>query len=344
MAIKKFTISGFRGILSPFILDFVKGHSERSMVIYGRNGTGKSSITDAWEWFHLGRIDHLAREGARESSYPHREAKQGETFAEIEFSDNQIGTVHIDFNLNRVTMPTIRGDIQTLRKRAPHPCHLRYNDLTRFVFSTKAEQYDSLARLMGFAPQVEIQKGLRRVQRRIAEEKDRAHASYQGAHLELQQHLGFDPKDTVQFLHATNARLSHNGVTSAGNSLEISLKYSELRAKVTTDPAALELGFIQNTQRILAQLTPNSQFPNSLAEYQKHLSSLRGQEASYLKQLLIQLYEKGIEVLSEEIRQGGQPDNCPLCGKRFNGNLIQHIQTELGQLRQLKDRRDALER
>ncbi len=48
--IRKIAISGFRGVNTPPLeLDFKKGHSLQSMMIYGRNGTGKSSIVDAWE-------------------------------------------------------------------------------------------------------------------------------------------------------------------------------------------------------------------------------------------------------------------------------------------------------
>ena len=45
--IKKICISGFRGVLAPLELDFAKGGACQSMVLYGANGTGKSSITDA---------------------------------------------------------------------------------------------------------------------------------------------------------------------------------------------------------------------------------------------------------------------------------------------------------
>ena len=64
--IQKITISGFRGINTPPLeLDFQKGKSIQSMMIYGRNGSGKSSIVDAWEWLYSGKIEHLAHEGAK---------------------------------------------------------------------------------------------------------------------------------------------------------------------------------------------------------------------------------------------------------------------------------------
>lgn len=68
-AVKSITLQAFRGTLAPFVISFQKGASTQSMVVFGRNGNGKSSVTDAWERIHSGRIDRLAREGAKEGSY-----------------------------------------------------------------------------------------------------------------------------------------------------------------------------------------------------------------------------------------------------------------------------------
>src|SRR3972149_1925181 len=80
--VKEIRISGFRGIKACLPLQFKRGSSYQSMVIYGRNGTGKSSITDAWEWLQTEKIEHLRREGAGPGSYPHKFAKNGDTFIE----------------------------------------------------------------------------------------------------------------------------------------------------------------------------------------------------------------------------------------------------------------------
>lgn len=168
--IERIIIGGFRGILAPLPLEFVRDRTPRSMVIYGRNGTGKSSITDAWEWLHTEKIEHLAREGARQSSYAHRNAKDHETFVEVQFAGDDLGTVRLDFVRSRITMPAAKGAIARFRALAPHPCHIRFGDLTRFVYLTKAEKYDALAQLMGFTPQVSFQKALRRVLRQVSDE------------------------------------------------------------------------------------------------------------------------------------------------------------------------------
>lgn len=155
--IKKITISGFRCINLPLVLDFAKGSS---LVIYGRNGTGKSSITDAWEWFHTGKIKHLAREGAGEQSYPHKYATEGDTFVEVEFLDPRLDKIKMTFNPTRITQPDVSGNKEVFKKLAPHPCHLRYRDLTEFVYMTKAQGYEFLSRLMGLEEAINIQNNM----------------------------------------------------------------------------------------------------------------------------------------------------------------------------------------
>ncbi len=58
MRIKYIEIKGLRGIKQSlnFILD-----STQSILLYGDNGSGKSSITDAIEWFYYDRVEHLSK-------------------------------------------------------------------------------------------------------------------------------------------------------------------------------------------------------------------------------------------------------------------------------------------
>ena len=155
--IKKITIEGFRGINLPLVLNFESG---KSLIIYGRNGTGKSSITDAWEWFLMGKIKHLAREGAGEQSYPHKYAKGGRTFIEVEFLIPELEKIKVTYNPNRITSPKVSGNINALKSLIPYPCYLRYRDLTEFVYMTKAQRYEFLSRYMGFEKAVNVQNSM----------------------------------------------------------------------------------------------------------------------------------------------------------------------------------------
>jgi AAA15 family ATPase/GTPase len=56
--IKSIKISGLRGVREPLTLDLNK----KSVLVYGDNGTGKSSLTDSFEWFFYNKIEHLSNE------------------------------------------------------------------------------------------------------------------------------------------------------------------------------------------------------------------------------------------------------------------------------------------
>ena len=58
--IQRLVMRAFRGVPGEMIVDFGKGDS---IAVYGDNGTGKSTIADALEWFFTGEIELLCHEG-----------------------------------------------------------------------------------------------------------------------------------------------------------------------------------------------------------------------------------------------------------------------------------------
>jgi len=58
MKINTLTIKGIRGIKDLLNMEL----NNRSILIYGDNGSGKSSITDAIEWFFYDLVEHLSGE------------------------------------------------------------------------------------------------------------------------------------------------------------------------------------------------------------------------------------------------------------------------------------------
>ena len=54
--IKNISISRIRGVKNSLVLPL----GGKSILLYGENGTGKSSISDAFEWFYTERVSHLS--------------------------------------------------------------------------------------------------------------------------------------------------------------------------------------------------------------------------------------------------------------------------------------------
>jgi hypothetical protein len=342
--VRQFTIGGFRGILSPLSLQFVKGRTPRSMVIYGRNGTGKSSITDAWEWFHTEKIVHLAREGAGPGSFPHRNAKPGETFVEVQFGDEELSTIRLTFDHSRITMPILEGDIARFRAVAPHPCHIRFEDLTRFVYLTKTEKYDALAQLMGFTPQVEFQKTLRRVLRQIKDELESREQNVGRLEIDLSDLLKLDTIDEISLLKNLNEILARHGIEPAASIESLQVTTKALTALVENDPRSQELAVLTTLRRAIERLKLPDGLDKKLQSYVELAETFRQDEKEVVNLLLVGLYEHGENVLITRRDTGKEIKNCPLCGQPFEGDLLEHISSELSGLRDLKKSRDELEK
>lgn len=72
--LKKITIEHLRGSVIPFSLEFEKG--KKLTVIYGENGTGKSTICDAFEFIGKGKVGSLDNRGlGRTDRYWHSMGK-----------------------------------------------------------------------------------------------------------------------------------------------------------------------------------------------------------------------------------------------------------------------------
>lgn len=331
--VKKIRVSGFRGILAPLEIDFLKGTTPQSVVLYGANGTGKSSLTDAWEWLTTGRIQHLAREGAEEGAYPHMAAKAGATFVEVEFSDAAIGTVGLVFDHNRKTIPKVRGNLAAARKLITHPCHIRYGDLTRFVLLRKAERYDALASLMGFVPQMEYQKALRRVQTQFEAEVSRLRDLQEDTRSRLAQHFGLSQPTEESALKRLVQTCASYGFPTEPTAESVHVSKGKLAQAVANDPKAKKLAELQTIETATKACVLPPALATQIEELGNAAGNLKAEQKEHLgAQLLIPLFQAANDLLSKVPPTG----TCPLCGKAFEGNLTNHVRGELARMRHLE--------
>jgi DNA repair exonuclease SbcCD ATPase subunit len=332
--IKQIVVSGFRGVLAKLELDFAKGGSCQSMILYGANGTGKSSITDAWEWVITGKIQHLAREGAEESAYPHMAAERQHTYVEIQFSDPSVGTVGLEFDPRRVTMPKARGTLVEARKRVSHPCHIRYADLTRFVLQRKTERYDALASLMGFVPQMEYQKALRRVQNQLESDGKRLGALVEDVHARFKEHFALPEPDGVTAIGLLAARCQEHGIETATTREAVAASDAQLKNMLRTDPKATLLANLHSLETAIKSCSLVEAICPQLATLVSVAGQLRAEQVGGNGAiLLLPLFRAADDLLAKAEPTGC----CPLCGQFFEGDLKSHVQGELSRMQHLQE-------
>jgi ABC-type lipoprotein export system ATPase subunit len=339
--IQKITISGFRGInMPPLELNFQAGKIIHSMMIYGKNGSGKSSIVDAWEWLYSGKIEHLAHEGAKERAFPHKEAKDGQTWIEVEFTNREIGKIKAEFDLGRITKPKIEGKSSKMKEFIPHPCHLKYRDITEFVYKEKAKKYEKLSSQMGFGKALDIQNQLQTGTKHLELELEKFKRDRDDSSKEYREASGEKPKEIASFIKTLNVVFNRQGISPAKEIAEVETSLEKLRAQVEKDERTKKLQLWKDIQGFINQFYPVEDIRSIISSFQEDFREFKQDEEEISKLVLLDLYEKGIEAIeSLEIC-----DRCPLCDQPYEGNLIAHIKSKQSHLDELSKRRIELEK
>ncbi len=131
--IHRLTMRSFRGVPGELQVDFGAG---QSIAVYGDNGTGKSTIADALEWFFTGGIELLSHEGRQHAI---RNLGGGETSVEV-VTSGELG--------GKVVFPDERGP-DALAVAGRETFLLRGRTLADFINKTKTEKWKALAELLG---------------------------------------------------------------------------------------------------------------------------------------------------------------------------------------------------
>lgn len=147
MRVKTLALSWFRGAADSAVLDA----NLKSLVVYGQNGTGKSSFIDAIEHAVCdGKVNHLAHEysgkkqekGVRNTHTPDGE----QTSYEIVFKDDSNLKITIAANGNYARAGTATVDMLSWDYKRTV---LRQDEISRFIASTKGNKYSDLLPLLG---------------------------------------------------------------------------------------------------------------------------------------------------------------------------------------------------
>ena len=156
--LKRLRVEAFRGVPTRWEIEWPRG---ASMVVRGDNGTGKSTIADALEWYFKGRIEFLAREG-RDRSVRHVGASKGiVTSVSVETTGSLGG---------RQAMPNARSS-PWIPARVRDGFVLRGRTLSDFVEQPKAKKWVTLADILGLDAVDRLRLDLQTVRNQLDDER-----------------------------------------------------------------------------------------------------------------------------------------------------------------------------
>jgi energy-coupling factor transporter ATP-binding protein EcfA2 len=158
----KISLQAFRGVLDLYEIKLDQG---QSLLMYGDNGTGKSSLADAIEWYFTGDIELLAKEG-RDHAVRHLGAPQAlKTLVEIS-TNGELGGSCAPKSPNEVAIEAASRETFLLRGRT----------IADFVDKSKGEKWSALQRLLGLGAIDELRTDLQKARSELKRTRDAATA------------------------------------------------------------------------------------------------------------------------------------------------------------------------
>ena len=156
----------FRGVPDEMTVDFGKGES---IAVYGDNGTGKSTIADALEWYFTGEIEFLSHEGRQHAVRHVGGDGDGATWVEVVTNGTLGGKVDFPDERNPESFHDIRQETFLLRGRT----------LADFINKTKTEKWKALVEILGLDAIERLREDLQRARNDLRKESKAAEEQVQ---------------------------------------------------------------------------------------------------------------------------------------------------------------------
>jgi hypothetical protein len=162
--LKQLTIEHLRGAILPFSLPFEKG--KKLTVVYGENGSGKSTICDAFEFLTRGKVSSLENRGLGQTLrfWPSLGKTPADMSVALETSDDTC----------RATI-TKSGDVIVVPpEKRPRAEVFRKSQILSLIEATPGERYGAISRFIDVSGVEASETSLRDLIRDLKASQDRA--------------------------------------------------------------------------------------------------------------------------------------------------------------------------
>lgn len=300
-SIKRVTVEGFRGISRRVTLTL----DGKCLVLFGENGTGKSSFVDAIERVLTGRVSTLDGRAQALSSTRHGPNIRGPApQIEIEFDQGFV----LNINSPDSLPPGLRAYVQGARE----PLFiLRRRQILDFIEARPADRYSLLRPFLPLAEVDGIEAQFRSASETSARALVEVRRSLQAVVKDLARVLGISdraiPFEERDLVIQINARLSRRGrpAISALSELDsVVIQLEETLAKFGDTAAHLAL---HAAHRQLQEIRDAVDI-QSLYQLLDRSRELRRHEAALGRLFFEEVLERGLQWIQE-----GKLGACPLC-------------------------------
>lgn len=339
-------ISGIRGIKHILELNLNK----KSILLYGDNGSGKSSITDSFEWYYYDKVGHLISEetGATKGKGALRNLfleNSDDASIKIECSEPELSSQKIINSALRITQTNTSVEFNDfLNASQAENLILRYRDLVLFIVATKKEKLDTLQKIIGFNEVGGIRDLLRKNAWRIARNIKAARYDNKKSTQQaiLIENFGQNITSAKQFFEVANELIKPlKSKIEIENSKNIKELLKEIESSEDTE-IINNISFLSKIDENLSEITGNLDSIHSDYDvYYNSVADLKKEKEKIEKLQILNLLLEGQKLMKSEIIKD---DVCPLCQQDKNKKeLVFEINQRIEELEELKNEKEKVE-
>jgi recombinational DNA repair ATPase RecF len=348
MKVRSLEISGLRGVRRDLSITL---DSSKSILIYGDNGSGKSSITDALEWFYYDKVEHLSTEEiGTKGIHALRNvflSDDEDAYIELKYSDSKYDSKkRLFLKKSKLTIEhtnATQAFNDYIDASLKDNLILRYKDLLRFILSTKTEKLKEISNIIGFSEVSRIKDVFKKAANELKNDLKRGNFDN---HINAKQSLimnqiGQNIWNDEQYLHAINElvvplklQTEIKDIASIDNILEL-IKKPEDKEALTQ-----QLSYEKVIESLSSLTTSIEDIRSFYEKFYKKYQEISKDIDKFKKISLEKLLSEGLSVLEKRIFED---DKCPLClQEKSRDELIDELRKRVEELAVFKKEKDEL--
>ena len=330
--IKKVVIRAFRGI--P---ELELGLDGKSLLLRGENGTGKSSIVDAIEFFFTEKVSHL--EGVRGLSLrrhgPHVNSNPKDVNIEITFNPD-----NISLNRNFTSEPhPPEGFVTYFQATQKGTFILHRSQILEFIMSQPKDRFRAIGSIIGIEPLDNVEIEMMRLRDELRGKVESKENEIVRLIKELSEALGKNITKVKDVLPALNEILEKCKLPSIKSLDEVDKHAEEMLMAVKKTESIDKIKAINEILEITKTPFIPQEIINELEAINKNVKSLL-EDKVRVELSIADLLESGRKVIKKE-----KMDICPLCEQKIDrGRLLSRIEIRLKTLRELSEEASEIRR
>lgn len=343
--IKKLILKGFRGAKKEIWLNFES--ENKSIVLFGNNGDGKSSFSDGIEWLFTDKIDYLQREGCGRDDYFNRYMSlEDDAKVEINFNNNLLNSQKILIRKGgSLFSNTTNGFKNYLKDSSKESFILRHHTMREFIDKTKKEKLEHVEEIIGFNIVKEIRDTLLKSLNALKD--DRELASLQGQVTEKRRDLvgiilkeDFGKVDVLNYANQIIKECDPN--LFIVNYLDFEPVVENLDKKIKASDRGKELSKLDDINESLSKLSTIKNILHETSDILTRHNELAKQREIIKASAIEKLYSAAIEAIENKLVEDGK---CPICKKPIDTeDLVKSLSGEIEEIKMvLKERNQVIQ-